>query len=347
MAAQSGRRPRVAVLGVGAVGGCVAAVLEHAGHCDVTLVARGATLAALVENGLTVHMFDEDAPPFTCHPRCVSVDDTASAGEQDFVLLCTKAHQLPPLVDKLLPLFGEHTVLVPVMNGIPFWHSFGLRGVTDAPVLAVDPGGRLHAELGAARAIGCVVRVGGSVLAPGIIKMAGNQPALEFGEPDGRLDSPRLCDLMGLFADEAPDKPIDFLVSEKPVIRNGVWDKLVFNVVGNSLQTLTQATAGDLVGDPALLQVCRGMVAEMFTIGAAIGIEFTVTIKQMVEGFNKFSSAKASTLQDLEAGRPFEKDAIMTAVQQIAAEAGVSIPLIDMAAALLAGLERNAVLSKL
>jgi 2-dehydropantoate 2-reductase len=171
------RRPRVALLGVGAVGGTVAAVLEHAGGCELTLIARGATLAALQKDGLTVHMHDEALPAFTCRPRCVSIDDTSGAGEQDFVLCCTKAHQLPPLVDKLLPLFGEHTVLVPVMNGVPFWHNFGLRGVVDAPIQAVDPGGQLHAKLGAARAIGCVVRVGGSVLSPGVVKSAG-PPAL-------------------------------------------------------------------------------------------------------------------------------------------------------------------------
>lgn len=360
-------RPKVALLGVGGVGGVVAAALEHAGHCDLTLISRGATLEALRTDGLLVKM-PYSQSEYRCKPRVAAIDALAAeAGEQDYVFCITKAHQLPPLVDQLLPLFGPNTVLVPCMNGIPFWYYHGLPNVEDRPIAAVDPGSRLFTKLGSSRAIGCVVRVGGSVAVPGVVVSAGATSMLEFGEPDGKATA-RLDRLVSLFAD-AEDKPVPFAVKTQPSIRNAVWDKLVFNVVGNPLQTLTQvigdlfvktatvfltaeltqATCGDLVADPKLRKLCAQIMDEMFALGAAMHppIEFSVSMEQLVTGFTAYGGAKASTLQDLEAGRPFEKDALLTAVQDMAHDVGVPTPFIDMAAALLQGLERNAVLNKL
>eukprot|EP01050_Picozoa_sp_SAG11_P036889 SAG11_NODE_14267_length_619_cov_0.890385_1_plen_152_part_10 len=119
-------RPKVALLGVGAVGGTIAAALHQAGRCELTLIARGTTLTALRSEGLTIKMpyLDNGAGgTYMCRPRVVSIDETSSLGHQDVVFLVTKAHQLPPLIDALLPLLGPCTAVVPAMNGIPFWHS--------------------------------------------------------------------------------------------------------------------------------------------------------------------------------------------------------------------------------
>ena len=133
-------RPRVALVGVGAIGGTVAAVLDHASQCDLTLVARGATLAALRADGLTVRQpYAGPDAAYRCHPRVVAVDATAEAGVQDFVLCCVKAHHLPPLLEQLLPLFGPNTTLVPVINGVPYWYWYGLQGVEDRPVEVTHP----------------------------------------------------------------------------------------------------------------------------------------------------------------------------------------------------------------
>jgi 2-dehydropantoate 2-reductase len=260
----------VVLIGVGGVGGVVAAALEHAGRCDLTVVARGATLQALRAEGLVVRMpYKQAQPPhqqnqveYHCRPRAASFEELAAEGSElrpDFIFCVTKAHQLPPLVSQLLPLLGADTVVVPCMNGIPFWYFYGLPGVKDRPVYAVDPEARLHSEVGSWRAIGCVVRVGGSVAAPGVVVSAGASSTLEFGEPSGAA-TPRLASLLGLF-DDAEDKPVPFAVTtRRPTIRDALWDKLVYNVVGNPLQTLTQATCGDLVADPKLRALCAEMM---------------------------------------------------------------------------------------
>lgn len=216
------RLPKVALVGVGAVGGTAAAVLEHAGRCELTLIARGRTLAAIQEHGLLVQTpYLGEGAEYRCWPRVVPIDDVGSAvGVQDIVFCCTKAHQLPPLLDGLLPLLGQHTCLVPVMNGIPYWHSYygeHARGA-DQPVLAVDPGGRLHASLGCARALGCVVRIGGRAVQPGVV-LSAMPPALEFGEPAGAPDSARLQAVIRLF-DPLPSRgspPIPFRATIQPV----------------------------------------------------------------------------------------------------------------------------------
>ena len=376
-------RPKVALVGVGSVGGTVAAALHSADKCDLTLVARGESLAALQADGLTVlQPWRGEGAAWNARVPCVDTAATADIGPQDFIIVVTKAHHFPALLDSLLPMVGADTCVVPCMNGIPYWYNyFGAPADPGGAIAPVDPEGRLWSELGPERAMGCVVKTGGRMEAPGVTVASGGG-TLEFGEPDGS-DSARLAQLVSLFepggaigAMEPRDRPVPFSVVARPVIREAVWDKLVFNVVQrgatwcNVLTTLTQSTNGDAAADPQLRHIHSLVIDEVATICAGLNppVKLRVTAEKckckcscslrvffLNEAFLRCtdfagmegSDHKASTLQDLLAGRPFEKDALVTAVQQVAHEAGVPTPYIDFAGALLQGLERNAVLARL
>jgi ketopantoate reductase len=230
--ARSMARPKVALVGVGSVGGTIAAALDSCGRCDLTLIARGDSLAALQRDGLVVlQPFQESE--YRCSPPCVSTDATSELGPQDYVFVVTKAHQFPTLLESLLPLCGPHTVVVPCMNGIPYWYNYVKTPADPAGAIApVDPDGRLWSVLGADRAIGAVVKVGGHLDAPGVT-VQGGPGVLEFGEPDGS-DSPRLAQLLSLFEPQGAEAelPVEelavpFSVVKRGVIREAVWDKLV------------------------------------------------------------------------------------------------------------------------
>lgn len=234
------------------------------------------------------------------------------------------------------------------VNGIPWWYNFrSVNGTDPGPLRAIDPEGWLWSELGAARAIGCVVKVGGSTASPGVT-VNGGAGSLQFGEPNDSPASERLTALLALF-DSPEESPIELTVSAVPNIRNAVWDKLVFNVVGNVVSTLTQSTNADVASDPQLRKIAGNMVTEVAAICAGLSppVELTTDTAVFLNGMAGGGDHLASTLQDLLAGQPFEKDAIVTAVQEIAAAAGVETPFIDMAGGLLQALERNAVLAKL
>ena len=341
-------RPKVALVGVGSVGGTVAAALHHADRCDLTLIARGETLSTLQQEGLTVRQpfrKDDSGAEYRCTLPCVSA--AHALGPQDFLFVVTKAHHFPALLDSLLPCIGPSTVVVPCMNGIPFWYNyFGAPADPAGFISAVDPDGRLWSVIGPERAIGAVVKVGGYVASPAVTVQAG-PGSLEFGEPDGS-DSARLNRLMDLFEPRAANPAILLRVVKRAVIREAVWDKLVFNVVGNVLTTLTQSTNGDASADPQLRHIHSLMVDEVVSLCAGLSppVQLSVTAEKYLAAMAG-SDHKASTLQDLLAGRPFEKDALVTAVQEVARSAGVATPYIDFAGALLQGLERNAVLAKM
>ena len=345
-------RPKVALVGVGSVGGTVAAALHHADRCDLTLIARGETLSKLQQEGLTVRQpFRDDGSSveYHCMLPCISSSSTHELGPQDFLFVVTKAHHFPALLDSLLPLVGPGTAVVPCMNGIPFWYNYFHAPADPAGFIAsVDPDGRLWELVGPENAIGAVVKVGGHVAAPGVTVQAG-PGTLEFGEPDGS-DSARLGQLVDLFGNprSAASPAILLNVVKRAAIREAMWDKLVFNVVGNVLTTLTQSTNGDAAADPLLRHIHSLMVDEVATLCAGLSppIQLRVTAEKYLSAMEG-SDHKASTLQDLLAGRPFEKDALVTAVQEVARSAGVATPYIDFAGALLQALERNAVLAKL
>jgi len=319
---------RICVFGAGAIGGLVGARLAESG-CDVSLVARGAHLAALRAHGLRVRHGGEE--------RVVRVRadaDPAALGPQDCVILTLKAHSVAASVDALPALFGPDTSVVTAMNGVPFWYFHGLAGPwRDHRLASVDPGDRQWDVIGPERALGCVVYPACRVVEPGVIEHL-DYDTLVIGEPSGAA-SPRaqaLCAALEAAGFQAP------LV---PAIRDAIWTKLWGNVSFNPISALTCGTLAEIIDDPATLGVVRALMHEAQGIAEKLGVRFTVRAEQRIANLRALGSHKTSMLQDLERGRPLEIDALVTAVQEMGRLVGVPTPILDTVLALVRQRERS------
>src|ERR1700760_4274920 len=174
---------KVCIYGAGAIGGYLGVQLALAG-ADVSLIARGAHLAAMKANGLKLLIGDEER---VVYPRCT--DNPAELGPQDFVIICLKAHSIPGVIDQIKPLLGPHTRIVTAVNGIPYWYFYKHGGAHEGATLeSIDPGGRQWRELGPTRAIGCIVYPATEIESPGVIRhVYGNR--FPIGEPSGQLSN--------------------------------------------------------------------------------------------------------------------------------------------------------------
>jgi 2-dehydropantoate 2-reductase len=310
---------RICVLGAGAIGGFVGARLAAAGGPSTTVsaVARGATLEALRAHGWRVESGDQRlTAPVTASA------DPADLGEQDLVIVAVKAQALPAAVASLPPLLGPETMVLSTMNGVPWWFFEGFGGPCEGRSLAsVDPGGRIAATISARQVIGGVVHMSCGVVAPGIVRHH-RGTGLIVGEPD-RADSRRVRDLAGLLRAAG----LDATVSTE--IQKDVWYKLWGNLTINPVSVLTGATA-DLILDDDLV---RGFCESVMTEAQRIGDRIDCPIAQSPEDRNKITrelgAFRSSMLQDAEAGRGLELDALVGAVREIGAMVGVPTPGID------------------
>ena len=312
---------RVCVVGAGAIGGYLGAKFSRAG-AEVSLVARGAHLAAMRRNGVRILADDDE---FVAHPRCT--DDPAELGPQDYVVVALKAHSVPGCVDMMQPLLGNDTAIVTAVNGIPYWYFHNHGGALAGETLeTVDPGARQWKRLRPERALGCVVYPATEVVEPGVIKhIYGDK--FPIGEPSGERSerAERLAQLMEAAGLKAPIRDN---------IRDEIWLKLWGNLCFNPISALTHATLDVIAHDPATRAVARTMMLEAKAIGDKLGVHFRVDVERRIDGAGGVAGHKTSMLQDLERQRPMEIDPLVTVVQEMGRLTEVPTPTIDTVLAL-------------
>ncbi len=313
---------KICIFGAGAIGGYMGAKLAKGG-ADVSLVARGPHLAAMREKGLTLI---EEEGTFTV-PVTAS-DDPAALGPQDYVIITLKAHSVPPVVDRIKPLIGENTTIVSGVNGVPWWYFHGLDGPLKGKQLeSVDPGGAQWQGFGPERVLGCVVYPAAEVSAPGTIRhIEGNRFSL--GEPSGEKSDRALRLSQALQA-------VGLRAPVRPQIRDEIWVKLWGNLSFNPISALTHATLDVLCTDPGTRAVARAMMVEAQEIAQKLGVKFPIDVDRRIDGGAAVGAHRTSMLQDLDAGRPMEIDALVSAVQELGHLTQTPTPTIDTVLALI------------
>jgi 2-dehydropantoate 2-reductase len=304
---------RIVIAGAGAIGGYIGAKLARAG-ADVVLFARGPHLQAMRERGLRVTGADEE---FEIRPTVTG--DLASVGQADVVVLGVKAHALTAMAPTLRPLFGPETIVVSTQNGIPWWYFHGVGGELDGLRLErVDPGGAIAAAIEHRRVVGSLAYFATDLVAPGVIRhVEGNR--LSLGEPDGSKSerAKRLADALIAAGLRCP-------VTAR--FRHEIWVKLLGNVAFNPISALTGGTLEELARHPEGSQLVRTLMAETEAVAARLGIELPISIDQRMAGAEKVGAHKTSMLQDWEAGRPMELEAVVGAVVELGERLGVPMP---------------------
>jgi 2-dehydropantoate 2-reductase len=306
---------RVAIVGAGSIGAVLGAKLAASGH-EVVLVARGAHLAALREGGLT--LVDHVGGASGTY-RLPASAEPADFGAQDLVIIGLKAHAIPGMLPRMAPLVGRDTVVVPAINGLPWWYFDGVGGEFDGLTLrSLDPDGTMSAALDVSHIIGCVVHIAGEVRAPGEAHHTGGR-RLILGEldntPSARLH--RVCDAL----DEA-----GFETVRSTDIRLDVWTKLIGNLSFNPIAALTGYLMNQIVSDEQVLDVIRAMMVEGMKVAERVGIHVGMTPDQRIDLARQLGAAKISMLQDLEQRRRMELGAIVASVIELAGHVGVDVP---------------------
>jgi 2-dehydropantoate 2-reductase len=306
--------PSICVFGAGAIGGLMAAKLEAAGT-KVSIVARGPHLAAIQQEGLVLLSGGER---IVTRPNAVPHGD--AIGPQDYLVLTLKAHSLEPALPQLAPLVGPNTTIVSAINGVPWWYTYGLPApFGDRRVAAVDPSGALWEALPPAQCLGSIVYPAATIVSPGVIDHTYGD-RFSLGEPDGSR-SPRANTLSGLLIAAGLKAPV------RPRIRDELWVKLWGNMAFNPISALTTATLDVITGEPGSRAVARAMMLEGQAVAEALGIRFAIDVEKRIDGAAEVGHHKTSMLQDLEAGRPLEIEAILGAVVEMATWVEVATPI--------------------
>ena len=296
---------KVCIVGAGAIGGYVAAKLALA-DASVTVIIRGANLAAVKARGLTLI----EAGTEHVVNNLVATDKMGEAGVQDLVVLAMKAHQVTPVANQLQPLLGPDTTIVTMQNGIPWWYFQKQGGEFDGRrIESVDPGGVIAAHIPIERIIGCVVYPACEMVAPGVIHhIEGNR--FPVGELDG-AETSRVAAIAELFKKAGLKSPV------LTTIRSEIWLKLWGNLTFNPISALTQATLVDICQFPPSRALAASMMTEAQTIANKLGIEFRVSLEKRIAGAQSVGKHKTSMLQDVEAGRALEIDALVGSVMEL------------------------------
>ncbi len=320
---------KICIVGAGAIGGYLGGKLALAG-AEVTLIARGAHLEAIQSQGLRLRAVDGTEDLI----KVMATQSLAEAGQQDVVILALKAQSVPLVAPELPALYGADTLVVTAQNGIPWWYFRKL----DSPyanyrVQSVDPDGVVEAHIPVDRVIGCVVYPAAELAAPGIVQhLEGDRFSL--GELDGSK-SDRLQTLSQVLRQAGLKAPI------RNQIRNELWVKLWGNLAFNPISALTRATLDQICQYPLTRELARNMMAEAQTIGEKLGVEFGIPLEQRIAGAEKVGAHKTSMLQDIEAERSTEVEAIVGAVAELGRLVAVATPHIDAVYASVKLLERG------
>jgi 2-dehydropantoate 2-reductase len=309
---------KVAVVGAGAIGGYVGGLLSAAGE-DVTFIARGSNLEAIQRRGMQVVLEDGtrvDAKNPSAFER------PSDAGAQDVVFLAVKAHQVTPLAADLRHLCHETTSIVTMQNGIPWWYFQRLGGPYEGrPVRSADPDGSIAQNVDPARLIGSVVYPAANLMAPAVVHVVEGK-RFTLGELDG-IETPRIRAISASMTKAGLKAPIT------NDIRGEIWLKLWGNLSFNPISALTGATLVDLVQFPLTRELCIAMMREAETIANKLGVTFRVGIDRRIAGAEKVGAHKTSMLQDLEAGKPLELDALVGSVVELGRLTDTPTPHID------------------
>ena len=314
---------KIAIIGAGAIGGLVGVKLALAGE-DVTFMVRGANLQAIRANGMK--LIDHDGSEHVAlHVK--ATNDYAEAGVQDIVVLAMKAHQVEAVIDELPKLLGPQTLIVTMQNGVPFWYFHGVGSELDGTVVkSVDPDGRIAAAIPAAQIIGCVVYPASELVAPGVVKhIEGDR--FPLGELDGRVTE-RVQRVAACFVHAGFKSPV------LEDIRAEIWLKLWGNLTFNPISALTHATLVDICQFPPTHALAAAMMTEAQTVANKLGISFRVSIDKRIAGAEKVGKHKTSMLQDIEAGRAPEIDALVGSVVELGRLTDTPTPHIDTVYAL-------------
>jgi 2-dehydropantoate 2-reductase len=319
---------KITVVGGGAIGGMVAARLAHAGVA-VNLLARGPHLDAIQRNGLSVIEGDE---------RYVAgvnaTDQPGTLGVQDLLFICLKGPALIQAARSLAPLVDGNTHIVSAMNGVPWWFLNGFGGrLAGQRLESVDPGGIVSSVLPPSQVSGCVVHISSSIAGPGVIKKGnGNQLIVGPGSAGVVDQAARVIELLRL---------AQFDVTASTQIRSDIWAKLWGNMTMNPISAITRSTADVILDDPLTEQLVVSIMEEARRIGEQIGIELNMTAQARTAQTRKLGAFKTSMLQDVEAGRQMEIEAILGAPHELAAKAGVPVPFLSVLYGLAGQLNAN------
>ena len=310
---------KVCLYGAGAIGGFIGTRLASSGAAQVSVVARGDTLAALRQHGLRLRQGGE----LLTAPVQAS-DDPAALGPQDGVIIAVKGPALAAVAARIAPLLGPHTWVLPAMNGVPWWFGAGAPALGDEPLQSIDPGGRIAAAIPLARVIGGVVHASTWTSEPGLVEHKMGQ-GLIIGEPLGDAEgtSARVPALAALL------QQAGFDVTTSADVRRDIWYKLWGNMTMNPLTAVTGATVDRVLDDPLTRAFCSAAMAEAAAVGARIGCAIDQTPEDRHQVTRKLGAFKTSMLQDVEAGRAIELDALVTVVREIAQRVGLATPTID------------------
>ena len=306
---------KVCIVGAGAIGGFIGARLAQAGGCDLGVLARGATLAALREHGWRLHQGGE-----LIQARATASDDVSLLGRHDLVIVAVKAPALPALAPQVARLLAPEGMVLPAMNGVPWWFGHGTV-LGDAPLRSVDPDGTIAAAIRYERVLGCVVHASAASPEPGVVRHAMGR-GLIIGEPRGGASAraEAVCSLL---------RQAGFEVTLSSRIRYDVWYKLWGNLTMNPVSAITGATIDRLLADPLVREFCSSAMREAAAIGARLGCAIEQSPQDRHAVTAKLGAFRTSMLQDADAGRAIELDAIVAAVHEIGRRLELATPAID------------------
>lgn len=309
---------KIAIVGAGAIGGFLGARLSASGH-EVTFIARNKNLEAINARGF--RLIEEDGTELHA-PNARAVQDTSQAGPQDVVILTVKAHQVVDILPGLPQMLGEHTMVVSMINGVPWWYFHKLAGPYEGRQLeSVDPGGKIAAVIAPERIIGGIVYPAAELLEPGVVKVIeGNR--FTIGEPDGSR-SERAEALSAALIGAGFKAPV------ARDIRGELWVKLWGNLSFNPISALTHATLEEICTFPESRELAAQMMREAQAIGEKLGVQFKIGLDKRIAGAQAVGAHKTSMLQDIEAGRALELDALLGAVRELGRITETPCPTLD------------------
>jgi 2-dehydropantoate 2-reductase len=309
---------KVCIVGAGAIGGWIGARLAAQGH-SLSALARGQTLQVLQTRGLTLH---EGANETRVPVQAAALDDAAQLGEQDCVIVALKAPALPLVAAHVTPLIGANTVVLTAMNGVPWWFLNGFGGERSGRSLhSVDPGGVIAKAIPESAVLGAVIHASCSSPQPAVVQHHFGQ-GLVIGEPSGQ-DSPRLQTIAQAL------KVAAFDVTVSSCIQKDIWYKLWGNMTMNPVSALTGATTDRILADDEVRGFVSAVMLEAKAVGTKLGIEISMQPEDRHQVTLKLGAFKTSMLQDVEASKPVELDALVGAVRELAQMMHVPTPFTD------------------
>lgn len=314
---------KICIFGAGAIGGHIGGHIARSGQCELSIVARGTTLAAIRENGLRVETPDGS---FVTHPS--ATDDPATLGPQDYLLLTVKAHQMPAVLPRIKPLVGEHTAILPPTTGLPAAFLHGLAGPCgNRPLRRIDPDGAQMRAMPADQVLGIVYWIGAHGEGPAMVRQDGPRASCMVGELDGTI-SERATTLATLLTESGIPTPV------RPSIRTDIWVKFVNSLCWNPAALLTLATNGAIGGHAETQATVRRMMEEADALAGKIGIPIPISPEKRIAVTTSARGHKMSMLQDFEHDRQLELDILIQSIRAMKELANLPTPTIDAVLAL-------------